>query len=301
MLQAFLPLPAFYAVYFFGSKQKFWKKIFDLSRASMILVAVSFSWAVAVDLVPAADRPYVDSTEHNTVMELIFGHNGIERILSIRQSIRLDSGLIRPVPPNPLPSGQEGGQTPILPEGQSLTQGYPPPGNPPTNAGRGYFPGGSMGIAGQAGDKSGSMDFGTPGTLRLFSTPLVGEASWLLPFVLVGLIFLGVVLWKLPFEEKHIALILWATWLIPEAIYFSYSQGLMHAYYLIMMGAPIADLVAMTGWALWEINQKRKLTGLILALLLAGGTILFQAFALRGTTSAATWVVAAAGASWLRG
>jgi 4-amino-4-deoxy-L-arabinose transferase-like glycosyltransferase len=52
----------------------------------------------------------------------------------------------------------------------------------------------------------------------------------------------------------------------------------------------------MTGWALWEINQKRKLTGLILALLLAGGTILFQAFALRGTTSAATWVVAAAGA-----
>jgi 4-amino-4-deoxy-L-arabinose transferase-like glycosyltransferase len=105
MLQAFLPLPAFYAVYFFGSKQKFWNKIFDLSRASMILVAVSFSWAVAVDLVPAANRPYVDSTEHNTVMELIFGHNGIERILSIRQSIGLDSGLIRPIPPNQHPPG----------------------------------------------------------------------------------------------------------------------------------------------------------------------------------------------------
>jgi hypothetical protein len=30
------------------------------------------------------------------------------------------------------------------------------------------------------------MDFGTAGTLRLFSEPLVSEASWLLPFVLAG-------------------------------------------------------------------------------------------------------------------
>jgi 4-amino-4-deoxy-L-arabinose transferase and related glycosyltransferases of PMT family len=148
MLQAFLPLPAFYAVYFLGSKQKFWKKIFDLSRASMILLAVSFSWGVAVDLVPAANRPYVDSTEHNTVMELVFGHNGIERILSLRQSIELDSGLIRPVLPNPLPPGQRGGQPPFPLEGQTLPQGYPPTGDPQTNADEGYFPGGSMGIAG---------------------------------------------------------------------------------------------------------------------------------------------------------
>lgn len=301
MLQAFLPLPAFYAVYFFGSRQKFWKKIFDLSRASMILVAVSFSWAVAIDLVPASDRPYVDSTEHNTVMELIFGHNGIERILSIRQAIGLDSGIIRPVLPNPLPPGQQGKQPPILPEEQTLPQGYPPTGVLPTNAEEGYFPGGPMGISGQGGNKSGSMDFGTPGTLRLFTTPLVGEASWLLPFVVEGMIVLGIVLWKRPFNNKHIALILWAVWLIPEAIYFSYSQGLMHAHYLIMMGAPVAGLVAMTGWALWEIIQKQKIIGLILALLLAGGTVLFQGFVLRGTTSAAPWVVAAAGAFLIAG
>jgi 4-amino-4-deoxy-L-arabinose transferase-like glycosyltransferase len=301
MLQAFLPLPAFYAVYFFGSRQKFWKKIFDLSRASMILVAVSFSWAVVVDLVPGTARPYVDSTEHNTVMELIFGHNGIERILSLRQAIGLDSGIIRPVPPNPLPYGQQGGQPPVLPEGQTLPQGYPPGGELPTNQDGGYFPGGPMGIAGQEGNKSGSMDFGTPGALRLFTNPLAGEASWLLLFALEGLIILGYVLWKLPFDNKHIALILWAVWLIPEGIYFSYSQGLIHAYYLIMMGAPIAGLVAMTAWALWEVIQKQKKIGLTLALLLAGGTILFQAFVLRGTSSAAPWVVAAAGVFLIAG
>ena len=58
------------------------------------------------------------------------------------------------------------------------------------------------------------MDFGTAGTLRLFTTPLVGEASWLLPFALGGLIVLGIALWKKPFGAVHASLILWAGWLI---------------------------------------------------------------------------------------
>ena len=53
----------------------------------ILLLVVSFSWAVAVDLVPVADRPYVDSTNDNTVMELIFGHNGIERLANCVKSV----------------------------------------------------------------------------------------------------------------------------------------------------------------------------------------------------------------------
>jgi 4-amino-4-deoxy-L-arabinose transferase-like glycosyltransferase len=133
------------------------------------------------------------------------------------------------------------------------------------------------------------MDFGTAGTLRLFTNPLVGEVSWLLPFVLGGLVILVIVIVrKRPFDGKHAALILWAGWLLPEAIYFTYSTGLMHAYYLIMLGAPIAALAAMTGWALWEIIRERRLLGWSLAFLLAGGTIFFQADVLRGTTTAAS-------------
>ncbi len=294
MLQAILPLPAFYGIYFFGTKQKWWKKALNLTLASVILVVVSFSWAVAVDLVPATERPYVDSTEHNTVMELIFGHNGIERLISIRQSIGLDGAQNRPGLPDPPSSTQPGGQPPSLPGERPPSQGYPPGGESPTNPEGQYFPGGPMGIAGQAGDKSGSMDFGTPGTLRLFTTPLVGEASWLLPFALAGFMIVGVVLWKRPFDDKHIALILWAGWLIPEAIYFTYSQGLMHAYYLIMMGAPIAGLTAATGWALLEIIRKRRVLGLSVAFILSGGTIFFQAIVLYGSSSAAPWTMAAA-------
>ena len=52
MLQAFLPLPAFYAVYFFAARYMWWQKILHLAAASLLLLVVSFSWAVAVDLTP---------------------------------------------------------------------------------------------------------------------------------------------------------------------------------------------------------------------------------------------------------
>jgi 4-amino-4-deoxy-L-arabinose transferase-like glycosyltransferase len=288
MLQAFLPLPAFYAVYFFGTRQKWWKKILNLVLASVILLAVSFSWAIAVDLVPVSDRPYVDSTENNTVMELIFGHNGIERLINLRQGMGLDGWQNRQFTPNSS-SGQPGGQLPLPPGGQNIPQGNLPNGVRPVPSGGQGFPQGSIEDDGQSGGQPGSMDFGTAGTLRLFTNPLVGEVSWLLPFVLGGLVILVIVIVrKRPFDGKHAALILWAGWLLPEAIYFTYSTGLMHAYYLIMLGAPIAALAAMTGWALWEIIRERRLLGWSLAFLLAGGTIFFQADVLRGTTTAAS-------------
>ncbi|MGB8212346.1 MAG: glycosyltransferase family 39 protein [Anaerolineales bacterium] len=297
MLQAFLPLPAFYAVYFFGAKQKWGKKMLHLAAATALLLVVSFSWAIAVDLVPAAERPYVDSTSQNTVMELIFGHNGIERLTNLRQQIGLDGG--GPLGPAGAPANGGVPQPPtgqnLLPAG-SLSRDLP---RPP--AGQGIPPGpgnGQSGPGNGGGRPSGGpgMDFGNAGSLRLFTQPLVGEASWLLPFVLGGLVMLALALWKQPFDAKSAALILWAGWLIPEAIYFTYSTGLMHAYYLIMLGAPMAALAAMTAWAGWQVIQKHPLPGFGLLFLLVSGTLVFQGFTLWGTTSLAPWAI---GAAWI--
>ncbi len=82
MMQAFLPLPAFYALYFFGSKEGWIRKIVNLGIATILMLIVSLSWAVVVDLVPADSRPYIGSSDNNTVMGLIFGHNGISRLES---------------------------------------------------------------------------------------------------------------------------------------------------------------------------------------------------------------------------
>jgi len=116
MLQAFLPLPAFYALYFFGSKEGWLRKIFNLGIATVLLVAVSLSWAVVVDLVPADSRPYIGSSDNNTVMGLIFGHNGVSRLDN--------SGLGNGAPQN--------GQTPpSAPQtGTNPNQGTQPQQNP---------------------------------------------------------------------------------------------------------------------------------------------------------------------------
>jgi len=303
MLQAFMPLPAFYALYFFAAKHKWWKKLLHLTAVTVILLVVSFSWAIAVDMVPASDRPYVDSTNNNTVMELIFGHNGIERLTRFRQRIGLDGGqdgLFAPddsgrnQPPAGFRSLEDFGSLPQPPRGQNFPQGggpQPPLGqNLPQNS---RADGGQPG-PGDGGGQPGSMDFGSAGTLRLFTEPLVGEASWLLPFVLGGLIILAFVLWKRPFGDQHTSVILWAGWLLPEVIYFSYSQGLMHSYYLIMMGAPIAALAAVTGWAFWQLIRERALLGWGLLCLLVAGTLIFQVSVLWGTTNLAPWAIGAA-------
>jgi 4-amino-4-deoxy-L-arabinose transferase-like glycosyltransferase len=271
MLQAFLPLPAFYAVYFFDAKHGWWKKIAHLAIATALLAVVSLSWAVIVDLTPASERPYVDSSSNNTVMELIAGHNGLERLIG--------GGGNGPDGQNQPSTAQMTGPMPQPPDGQNFQPGEMPQGQPPANG---------MGLDDQmngqpGGMGGGSMDFGTAGTLRLFTSPLSDEVSWLLPFVLGGLVLLAFLFWKQPFGEQSMAFILWAGWLIPETLYFSYSSGLMHAYYLIMLAAPLAALTGMTIWGLWKMLENGKVSGWVITAILAAWTLAFQASVLWNT------------------
>ena len=106
---------------------------------------------------------------------------------------------------------------------------------------------------------------------------------------------LAVVLWKRPFGEQHASFILWGGWLLIAAFFFSFSQGLMHNYYLIMIGGPIAALTGTTLWALWQIIQRQWSLGWALAILLIGVTVSFETYALLGNTSLDILTIAAAG------
>lgn len=80
MLQAYMILPAVAIIYLIFAKEKFAKRILAGLISVVIAFVVSFAWVFAVDLTPASSRPYVDSSTDNTVMELIIGHNGLERL-----------------------------------------------------------------------------------------------------------------------------------------------------------------------------------------------------------------------------
>lgn len=114
MLQAFLPLPAFYALYVLGGKGGWWKKLFGVGISGVILLLVSLSWAVIVDLTPADQRPYIGSSENNTIMELIVGHNSLSRLFNPRggQNAPADNpnGPDAQPPAPPMPDSNPGGQ-----------------------------------------------------------------------------------------------------------------------------------------------------------------------------------------------
>src|SRR5438067_1391543 len=81
MLEAYLVVPAYGLLYLLAAPKSLWKRIGHLALALVVLLVVSFSWVVAVDLTPASQRPYVDSTQDNSELSLALGYNGINRLL----------------------------------------------------------------------------------------------------------------------------------------------------------------------------------------------------------------------------
>ncbi|HTK08414.1 MAG TPA: glycosyltransferase family 39 protein [Ktedonobacteraceae bacterium] len=82
-LQAYLVLPAFGLAYMLGIAGHWQVRCLRLGVAFLLLLIVSLSWIIAVDLVPAANRPYVGSSQTNSELELAIGYNGLIRLLGI--------------------------------------------------------------------------------------------------------------------------------------------------------------------------------------------------------------------------
>lgn len=79
MLQAFMVVPAFLLIYFLG-KGKLAKKLLHTIIALVVLLGISFSWALIVDSIPTDERPYIGSSSTNSVMNLILDYNGLNRL-----------------------------------------------------------------------------------------------------------------------------------------------------------------------------------------------------------------------------
>src|SRR5919202_1193312 len=98
MLQAFLILPAFYLLYLLAAHTSWRQRFVHLGAATVVLLAVSLSWAVAVDLTPPGERPYVGSSPDDSVLGLIVGYNGFDRLMGVSSGT---GGGGRPAWPRP--------------------------------------------------------------------------------------------------------------------------------------------------------------------------------------------------------
>jgi 4-amino-4-deoxy-L-arabinose transferase-like glycosyltransferase len=248
-LQAFLILPAFYLLYLLAARASWRRRLVHLGVATVMLLAVSLSWAVAVDLTPPDQRPYVGGSEGDSALDLAFGYNGMERLLG-----RSDG-------PGGLPPGGDGKAgdakaTEKSSDAKGINGGGAPKGGP------GGGPGG--------GGPGGVGENGEPGPLRLLNQQNAGQIGWLLPLAVVGLVAAG---WqrrpRLPLDRQHAALVMWGTWLFTATAYFSVS-GYGHRHYLVMLTPAVAALVGIGAMALWKDYRSPGWHGWLLPLTLVG-------------------------------
>jgi 4-amino-4-deoxy-L-arabinose transferase-like glycosyltransferase len=245
MLEAFLVLPAFYLFYLLAAPVSWWRRFVHLGLATVVLLVVSLSWAVVVDLTPTDQRPYVGSSSNNSELDLIAGYNGLGRLLGRGYGTELVSQLI---------SGNGATNAGSAGASQSAQQSSGPQG----------------GFGSSGGGPGGAGENGQPGPLRLLDQQLAGQIGWLLPLAVVGLLAAS---WhrrpRLPLDRKHQALVLWGMWLLTMVSFFSIA-GQFHRYYTVMLAPAIAALVGAGVVALWSDYRRGGWRGWLLPLTLLG-------------------------------
>ncbi len=81
MLQAAVVLPGFAAAYLLAAPIAWRKRLLHLTVGALTLIAAAGWWVLIVQSIPASSRPYIGGSTDNSVLDLAFGYNGMNRIL----------------------------------------------------------------------------------------------------------------------------------------------------------------------------------------------------------------------------
>lgn len=260
MLQGLMVLPAMVIVYLAFAKPPIVTRFLHLMFAGVITTVSTLWWSVLVWLTPSGNRPWVGSTNDNSIWSLIFGYNGFGRLLGSR--------------------GGGGGGT-------------------PPSGGMAIASPGGMGGAPSGGHGPGGTGFGgQTGIFRIFNNDFGPNIAWLLVLALASGGLLLWILRKTPRTNRGRAtVIFWMLWLIIHIVIFSMTSGVIHPYYVVVMTPAVAALVGIGVPFLWGVYVRRKSYAWILPMLVgvtAAIAIIILSYA--GTMTWLMWTVGVLGA-----
>jgi len=228
MLQALIPVPAFFLVYLLGAPLPWRKRITHLSAAGALLVACCLAWPLFFDLTPAEKRPFAAGSEDGSVRSLILGWNGLDRL----------TGRIR----------DEFAQPPLGAPGKSM------------GAGKGMNAGGNQGPPLDSG-RPGLLRLAVPHVAAqvawLLPFTLAGSA---LAFFRRRL--------TLPLDAEQHCILLCAGWALTFMAVFSLSRGVIHTYYTVEMAPPLAALTGISAVHLRRLAEAPGWRRLVLPVVL---------------------------------
>jgi 4-amino-4-deoxy-L-arabinose transferase-like glycosyltransferase len=244
MLAAFVVVPAFGLTYLLAAPVSWLRRVGHLAAGGIVLFAVSFSWCAAYDLTPPDRRPFVDSSTDNSMFELVFGHNGVQRFVR-RGALQAGAGALDQLSPQ-------------------LNAPQPPASG--SNASNDDTAPRSRGLRGAAR---------TPvGPLRLVAPLLACQVAWFLPFAIAGVAITAGGMRRgraaIVQDKRLVSVLLWAASALVTGIVYSYAGGIFQLYYLDTLAAPLAALagIGLAG-LLSPSSSSRRRWALPVALLAA--------------------------------
>lgn len=216
MFAALVPLSLVGPIYLWLAPGPLWQRLGQLAAAGVVVTAVSLSWAIIYDLTPVAKRPHVDSSQSNSMLDLILIHNGRDRFLA------------RARPPD----------MPTVTDPNRFYDAVP------------------------------------VGPLRLADRHLAGQVGWLLPLALAALAAAAVRRHRSgQWSDSDRATFAIGGWAMSYALVFSLTGGIFHAYYLAVLGVPLAILAALGAVDVWR-NRDRP----AIWLMALGATMAWQVY-----------------------
>lgn len=228
MLAAYIVLPTFCLVYFIGTPQRWPRKFVDLTLAILCLVVCSLPWVLAYEFTPKESRPFVGGSHENSMLELVVGHNAMNRFFS---------PLKNPVLNVPSPQMKQSFATEVKPANNT--------GSDVESSLRVFF--------------SRLFMSGTAGPFRLVGGQPAAQTLWLFPFAVVA-IFIGIsqIRLKKQFTINDLAMMFWCCWLGTYVVVYSYLGGIIHFYYLSTLSPALAALAGIGIADLWGCYRRKN-------------------------------------------
>ncbi|MEH7121480.1 glycosyltransferase family 39 protein, partial [Neobacillus vireti] len=192
MLAAFFVIPVFVFVYLFFAPVSVRRRLVQVVISAITVVVSAGWWVAIVELIPASKRPFIGSSQNNSILDLIFGYNGLGRLTGNE-------------------SGMSSSKAAVASSSDAVSQA--------ANMGPG---GGGMG----------ANFGGTTGLRRLFNSEMGSQISWLIPAALILMIVAICLVrrnWKC--DRSIPALLLWGGTFFVTGVVFSFGQGTIHPYY----------------------------------------------------------------------
>jgi 4-amino-4-deoxy-L-arabinose transferase-like glycosyltransferase len=229
MLAAFFIIPVFVLVYLMFAPVLVRKRIVQMIISAITVVVSAGWWVAIVQLTPASKRPYIGSSQKNSILDLIFGYNGLGRLTGNESGMSSGKGAM-------------GGDmaSPASNMGASASSNM---------ASHAANMGGPGGMGGNFG--------GSTGLFRLFNSQMGGQISWLIP---AALILLVVAVWLVRCNWKNDrtvpAMLLWAGTFFITGIVFSFGQGTIHSYYTVALAPAIGAIIGIGVEVLWQRREQ---------------------------------------------